>query len=60
MPSSGSGGIVSAERHMANVAKMDIAFPLLMGGIFFAVIGLMLMIRSQFGQRRNSYTRRRR
>lgn len=51
---------MSAERHMANVAKMDIAFPLLMGGIFFAVIGLMLMIRSQFGQRRNSYTRRRR
>lgn len=38
MPSS-SGGIVSAERHSADLAQMDIALPLFIGGLLLWMIG---------------------
>lgn len=46
MPSSGSGGIVSAEWHSANLAQMDIALLLFISGLFLAMIGAIIMIHS--------------
>ena len=44
MPSSSGGGVVSAERHMANLAQLDIALPVMIGGFLLWVIGALIMI----------------
>ena len=44
MPSSSGGGVVSAERHMANLAQLDIALQVMIGGFLLWVIGALIMI----------------